>query len=484
MKKLYYYLFLLTILAFSCSKDGMFNNDLGIDQQLNKSFVTSSGSVIKVFPNGTDDTKAILDAFDQAKAAGSGSVVQLAAGTFKIGFIEVWDFEGSFRGAGKGKTIIRNLPDLPSMDLWNKSKYPSLLKFVAGNLFMSDMTIHLNDGPCTPVLDPLGGDLYCTLFLTDNSIDHIPSNRYIKAAVDNVDFIAGYDGGTAGFSPFGGTTMYNVWSSVMVAADNNLAGLTPKGDISITHCKMENDVFGTWIWSLDNGSSANIENNLFTGGSLQILLAGIFGSEIKIRNNQFQKGSLTDLLIDNWNWFYTSPDFTLTRQSHFTMTGNNFHSPQGVTSLVMNDSRRPIFPNEGFPQLFDVMGNNFNTQDGGMAIQSLNNVGARIWNNNFSGTGAMGVSIDGDAPTSTYAEYINLIGNSFFTATYTDASVYLGPYSRNCKVVGVNADKVVNNGVNNSVIGVKPHRGFEHSGQHPVHDFSSIREKLMLIGKH
>jgi hypothetical protein len=482
MKKLYYSLFLLTILAFSCSKDGMFNNDQGVDQQLNNTFVISSGSVIKVFPNGTDDTKAILDAFDRAKAAGPGSVVQLAAGTFKIGFIEVWDFKGFFCGAGKGRTIITNLPDLPQGEVSSNFKYPALIKFVGGNLSMTNMTIHLNDGPVAPPdLDPLGGDLYCILFLTDRTYGHTSTNQYIKAVVDNVDFIAGYDGGT-GYSPFG-STMFNVWSGIMIGIDNQVEGFGPKGDFSVTGCKFENEVFGNWIWGSDKVTVANIEKNLFTGGAMQILLASCLGSEITVKNNQFQNGIISDLYIDNWNWLY-APDQVLNKRSHYTITGNNFRSPKGVISLYMNDARRPIFQNEGFPQLFDVMGNNFNTRDGGMAIQSLNNVGAKIWNNIFSGTGAMGVSIDGDAATSTYAENINLIGNSFIAATYADASVYLGPYSRNCQVVGVNADRVVDNGINNSIIGVRPHKGFEHSGQHHDFDFNSIHEKLKRIGKH
>ena len=493
MRKLYYYLFFVSFLAFSCSKDGMFDNSQVIDQQLSKTFVMYSGSVFKVFPNGKDDTKKILDAFDKAKAAGPGSVVQLAAGTYKIGFIEVWDFQGIFRGAGKGKTIITNLPDLPQGEVFSgNSIYPALLKFVGGNFSMTDMTIHLNDGNAVALPDPVG-DLYCILFLAESSVHHTPPFKKFKASVDNIDFIAGYDGGT-GFSPFSSSTMFNVWSSIMISNDDQWGLLPTKGDaeISITRCKMENDVFGTWIWGFNQESSANIENNQFTGGAMQILMASCFGSEIKIKNNQFRKGSFNDLCVDSWNWLGWIPDFTLTKRAHFTITGNNFQSPQGVISLYMNDAFRPLFPDEGFPQLFDVMGNNFDTRNGGMAIQSLNNVDARILNNKFSGTGAVGVSIDGvdgnsttDPPTTTtFAENINLIGNSFFAATYTDASVYLGPYSRNCKVVGANVDKVVDNGVNNSIIGVRPYKGFEHSGQHHDYDFSSIHEKLRRIGKH
>jgi hypothetical protein len=270
MKELYYYLFFLTILAFSCSKDGMFNNDQGVDQQLNNTFVISSGSVIKVFPNGNDDTKAIVDAFDQAKAAGPGSVVQLAAGAFKIGFIEIWDFKGSFCGAGKGKTIITNVPNLSQGEVLSNFKYPALLKFVGGNLSMANMTIHLNDGPVAhPDLDPLGGDLYCILYLTDQTYGHISTNHFIK------------DGGT-GYSPFG-STMFNVWSGIMIGIDNQVEGFGPKGDFSVTGCKFENEVFGNWIWGSDKVTIANIEKNLFTGGSMQILLASCLGSEISVK---------------------------------------------------------------------------------------------------------------------------------------------------------------------------------------------------------
>jgi hypothetical protein len=477
-------------LMFACSKTDKFLGD-NPSADLKKAPVT--GRVFVVNPNGSDDTQAILDAFASAKAAGRGSVVQLTEGTFKIGFITVRDFNGYFRGAGKGKTIITNLPALPQADIFaGNSVYPALFKFVSGNLTMTNMTIHINDGIAVASPDPVG-DLYCILFLSDNSTDSIPAIRHITAAVDNVDFIAGYDGGTAGWSPLtGGPTMYNVWSAIMVTMDNQWAGLMPNGDISVTNSKMENFVFGTWIWSLNFGSSAKIENNLFTGGGFQTLMAGVFGSEIKIRNNHYQKGTLCDLYIDNWNWFATGPDLIVTKQTQFTITGNDFHSPEGVTSLTMNDSRRPIYPDQGFPMLCNVTGNSFNTRDEGMAILSLCNVDAKILNNKFSGTGAVGVVIDGVVgsttgyfPTfTTYAENNSLMANNFFTANYQGANVYLGTLSRNCKVEGVSSDKVVDDGVNNRLIGVNPHKGFVNPVQRHYNNFSTIPEKLLRIVKH
>jgi hypothetical protein len=482
MRKLIYYLFFVTLLAVSCSKDGMLNNDQVSDLQHNNSIEYLKGSVIRVFPNGIDDTQAILDAFARAKVAGPGSVVQLAAGSYKIGFIEVWDFRGIFRGAGKEKTIISNIYGLPQGEVLSNFKYPALLKFVGGDLTMSNMTIRLNDGPVAPSdMDPLGGDLYSIVFLTDRTYDHISTNQFIKADVDDVDFIAGYDGGT-GFSPFG-PSLYNVWSGIMIGIDNQLEGFGPKGDLSIIRCKFENEVFGAWFWGSDKVTVADIENNLFSGGSMQILLASCLGSEISVKNNKFQKASISDLYIDNWNWL-NAPDQKIAKRSHYTIAGNNFNSPQGVTSLYMNDARRPVFPNEGFPQLLDVMGNSFNTGDGGMAIQSLNNVDARIINNKFSGTGFIGVNVDGDEPSCTWADNISIITNNFFKATYTDANVLLGSFTKNCRVIGFKTDKIVDNGVSNTIIGAKPHKGSEHSGPHRNLDFNSIHEKMGGLKKH
>ncbi|HVN56790.1 MAG TPA: right-handed parallel beta-helix repeat-containing protein [Bacteroidales bacterium] len=482
MKKISYVFFIFAIIAFSCSKDGMLNDFQVVDQQVNKSLVKSVNT-FRVSPNGTDDTQSIIDAFNQAKAAGPSSVVQLTPGTFRIGMITVQDFVGSFRGAGKGRTIITNLPNLPQADIWNAGiKYPALLKFVGGDLSMSDMTIHLADGPSVTNTDMIG-DLYSILFLTStkyNADDTQYTNTFIKASVDNVDFIAGYDGGI-GFSLLG-SSMYNVWSGIMFDTDTEWGqnpGLT-KGDFSVTRCRFENEVFsGTWIWGADKTTKASFENNVYTGCPMQILLASCLGSEVNVKNNLFQNGSYCDLFIDNYNWLWVGSG-ALTQSAHFTVTGNNFQSPAGVTSLYMNDARRPVFPDEGFPQLFEVSNNSFNTQDSGMAVQSLNNVGARICNNRFSGTGKYGILVDGDEPSGTYAENITLPGNSFFKATYSDASIYLGAYTRNCKVVGYRTDKVINNGVDNIVIGLNPHRGFNYPAKNIMDKFRFGHDNLLL----
>ncbi len=102
--------------------------------------------MIPYSPSGGDDTGGLTDAFNLAKAAGPGSTVQLAEGEYHIGFILVEDFVGSFKGAGMGKTIIEPLPDLPYIDMYIANLAPELLKFLRGNVLISDMSFRNLEG--------------------------------------------------------------------------------------------------------------------------------------------------------------------------------------------------------------------------------------------------------------------------------------------------------------------------------------------------
>ncbi|MDZ7608612.1 MAG: hypothetical protein U5K79_24185 [Cyclobacteriaceae bacterium] len=157
-----------------------------------------------------------------------------------------------------------------------------------------------------------------------------------------------------------------------------------------------------------------------------------------------------------------SQTYFLTKRTEFTIIGNDFQSPAGVTSIYINDLLRTLKSDYEYPQLFDIKSNTFNTREGGTAIMGLNNVDAKIWNNTFKGTGAVGVYLEGDAASGTYAENNKVLTNNFKQAAYSNANVYLGEYTRNCVVQGVATDKVSDNGVDNKVIGTKANKMGPH----------------------
>jgi len=452
---------LIVLLIFSaCTKEGLlpdnsisnFSEENSVLKNLN------CGKTFTVAPNGNDDTENLRQAFELAKAEGPESTVRLLKGLYTIGILEVRDFNGYFLGAGQGKTIITNKPDLPCEEEWEKNLMPSLLSFVGGKIIMSDMTIRINDGnPCAygPINEEAYGELCCALILADFTVEYVPVKRHIKGIIDHVDFIAGYDGGHGVFGTEGNVCMaLYCGANIGFPGSNNALS---KGEFSIRNCYFEQNVAGPDLFGLDDKSTAIIENNTMNAGLMQIYIAGLMGSTVTIKNNKFHNAQMTDLWIDENDYgFY--PVAKPVKRSKYNIWGNEFQSPPGVVSMSTTDYRCTVYPDEGFPQLFNITNNLFNTGEGGMAIQSLNSKDAAIWNNKFTGTGILGIMIDGDVATGTYSENARLFSNNFLRANYTDANVYLGPFSKNCKVVGVKTDQVIDEGVNNSIIGTKVHK--------------------------
>jgi AraC-like DNA-binding protein len=424
------------------------------------------GRIFTVEPNGSDDTENLQEVFKLAKEAGPGSTVQLTQGTFTIGFIEVHDFNGYFHGAGKGKTTISNKTDLLCDNLWKLNLLPSLLTFIGGNVVVSDMTIKIKDGnPCalSPKAD---GTLYVTLTFADFSATYVPANRHIKAVVDNVDFIAGDLGYTNGFGTEGNVIMPVYCGGDFDLPNDKYHPVLSNCDFSISNCKFDLNVIGPDVNGLNENSVVTIENNEIDRSFTAIYLGALLGPEVKIKNNQFRNSTYSDIWIDNDNSVYF-PDATCVKRTNYQIAGNNFQDSAGVIGLKMIDYRRTTYPNEGFPPLFEINDNTIKTQDGCVAIQGYNIVTAKIWNNKFSGTGKYGVWINGDHATRTFAESVRLNANSFSNANYTEASVYFGPYTRDCELFAANTDWVVDLGENNLIIGTTAQNIGLYSSKNP-----------------
>ena len=476
----------MLVFLISCSNDDTLKPGQGDDQQglsgdLNARKV--KGPVFTVDPSGdvtgNEDTDNLLAAFSQAKAAGPGATVQLVEGQYTIGMIEVRDFDGYFVGAGKGKTIISNAPDLPCEEAWEQDLVPSLILFVGGNITISDFTIHTNDGqPCAygPINDAIYGDLAAALGLSDYSSVYMPPKRYIKAAVKNVDFIAGDDGGYGIFGSEGNVAMALFCGSDWMSGTGN-DPLT-NGEFLITGCNFENNLVGPDFWGFNESSVGIIENNIIDGGFQQIFIGSCLGSKVTIRNNAFLNNFGFGIYIDDADYGYY-PNEILQKRSVYAIERNDFQVPTGMISIYLSDSRRTVYPDERYPQLFDIKFNTFNTQEGSTAILGLNNVDAKIWNNIFKGNGAMGVMLDGNAATETYAENCRIMGNNFSNADFADADVYLGEYTRNNMVVGVAVDNIADNGDDNKVIGVKANKNGPHYRSGMESNLGAINGKRM-----
>jgi hypothetical protein len=486
MKRLIIYIFgFVLILLYSCSKEMIEPDQAGDLKDLTCGKYEPNkphGPVFTVAPS-ENATQALIDAFIAAKEAGPGAVVQLEEGQYTIGVIDVRDFDGYFVGKGRGKTIISNLPDLPCDAQLEANLTPTLMRFTGGNVTVANLTFHLNDGnPCKAggSNDDIYGELASILVLADYG-NYVPANRYIKGVVDNVDFIGGNDGNAGVYGTPG-----NVAMPLYVGADFMFPPeYMPVShlDISLTRCYFELGLVGPDFWSSDENSHLYIANNIMKNN----MLAGAFlgfcqGSNCIVENNQFiNTATFADLYIDNNDQGYYTIVPLPVKRTNFTIKGNKFQSLPGAISMYLSDYSYGTFSENNFPQLFNIMSNNITTQEGGIAIMGSNFVNAKIWNNRFSGTGSVGIMLDGTEATNRWAENNKIMGNNFLNATYTGGNVYLGPFTKNCMVVGVSTDKVVDFGVNNSVIGVKAQKKGPHYNPGMHGHFKNMQENMMRM---
>jgi hypothetical protein len=193
---------------------------------------------------------------------------------------------------------------------------------------------------------------------------------------------------------------------------------------------------------------------------MQLYFTACSGARIYVMNNRFMDGTFTDISMEDVWTDFVFPAVVPNYRTEYQVSGNVFDSPEGVISLYLNDVMRVQTLNDDFSMLFNVHKNVFKTRESGTAISSNNNMDAKIWNNKFIGTGDYGIQVEGNADA--YAENIGILNNNFQLSDYTIAGVYLGPYSTRCKVVGVATDDVIDNGLNNVIIGVKAYKNGPH----------------------
>ncbi len=355
------------LLLSTCSKDKELSDLTGVPDLKS---AHSHGAVITVNPSGSDDTQVLIDAFEEAKAAGPGSVVSLAEGTFRIGFIEIRDFNGYFKGAGKAKTRIQNLDDMPScLYFYENNMFTMLLNFVGGDVHVSQMTFATTDGPVTPD-DLYYGFLPVLLGISDYTAMYKPANRYIKATVEDVDFVGGNYGGTN--SAFG--TDHNVAMPLFVGAQEGTLSLYSHIDIAIKHCGFIHAGNGPDIFGLDDNSTLVIEDNVSKNTFYSLFVAGYLGLKAYIINNRFYEAPL-GAILDN-SVYGIMPYSEMKKRPEFYISGNYFQGMDGMTTLTMIDTRHIQYPDEGLHQLFELKWNFFEANGDANTILILNTVGS------------------------------------------------------------------------------------------------------------
>ncbi len=456
---------LIMLIIPACSKDG-FNPRDSFNHHSGKEYLNNcvNHEVINVSPVEGDNTKNLLDAFEQAKAAGEGTVIQLSEGTFKTGFLEIIEFNGTLKGAGKGKTIIKPIMGLPCLAELNRNRswLVSLISFIGGDITMSDFTFKVDDGnACNSDYLTFGTDLYILVKFTDRLHEFFaPETASVNALVENIDFLGGSDAG--GGSAENYNTCAAIWFGIDIKMPRVPTDLRANGNLAVNNCRFERFWTAIDVPCMGMGNLTVI-NNSFKGLYAPIFYYDNINTEAAIANNKFYNSIYYDIYINGSEMgenYY--PLITAAKRSTFKISNNSFITsdfggfwihPAGV-SMYLLDMRSSIYPEENMPIKFFVENNKIFLNEGATGIVGINNKDAMIIANKFSGNGTTGISMNGDTTAGIFASQLKLLGNDFSGASYTEADILLGTNTMNCLVAGSPKDNIVNMGSNNKIAGM------------------------------
>ena len=447
----------LTGMMFSCSKSDQAGFDLPDSSGKNAGAQPlTDGEVFIVEPGGSDDTPAILQAFMDAKAAGPGSVVQLLEGEYHLGLLEVYDFYGSLRGAGKDKTIITAIGGIDIDKIWARHLCVDLVKFVGGDVNLSHFTMQTPPGALS-FGGPGTGHIYSLLNFSSFNAVYEPGNenRSINVVIDNVSFKGQLLDGGPGYV-FG----YNCMLAVRTGNDfynpyNWQGDKVPRQNINfkITNCEFDTFVYGIGLECIKNGkviigemNNGNIFRNLDQCGGVWEFR----DSEINIEGNTFN--TITNgygLDLDDYEYYPSLlKNEPPTRATLFNVQNNVFNIDHSNYGLMLRNTRRTKYPGD-IPVAFLLRNNQFNMTDASYVIKSWRTQGMVIRNNKFSGYGNVGIylsscNVDGLA-----------LGNNISTAEFSQCAIYLGKTTKNWTIVGGNTKgNVINEGIDNIITGI------------------------------
>lgn len=434
MKTLEKALFFLVFagLFVACNKDEAFIGEapeIGLKS-------SAAGMVFVVHPSGGDDTPAIMQAFDDAKAAGPGSTVKLVMGEYQINFIEVREFYGKFMGAGKGKTVINIIDDINIWDLINQNLNHVLIRFVGGDVCVSHMTIKGSNVP----MDALIG-------ISSVTATYTAENEFINAVIDNVEFAGNPENG---YQRHGLKAESGFWNYPKPLSNIN---------IEITNCSFNGfNWYGALIMELKEGSvkvGAKNKGNAFANNRYADL--GLWHNTsllASVEGNTFIGKGVDHCAIELASAPYPGyvEQVPQTFRSVATIEHNNFHLEGCWGGILINDNRRSFYPEE-LPMLVQVKSNQINTNEATLvSLRTVNLYGATIRNNRFTGGGLAGVNMT--RWPGVYNENGLLLGNNFANSDYSLATVILRPGSRNWTIVGGNlGGSIIDEGENNIITG-------------------------------
>jgi hypothetical protein len=423
-------------------------------------YVTQVGNTFTVAPTGGDDTANLQCALDAAAAAGPGSRVQLMSGTYSTGLLSVDTFHGSLVGTGKEWTTITTVDDIAC-----PGSGPALLRFAEGDVRVADLTFDISDPyPCQAWTNPVDpppqqprNDLFAVVSLHNYPAEEWsnPSTTYASSSFENVAFRG------PPVDP-ADPTYFGVLSGIFLGgpSDTSMGGLgrtkPMEGTHSVTNCSFENIwqaiiTIGLTDSSMTVGGSAS-QGNHFANVVYGLRSLDPDGTSIEFSHNEVvdvaPEGTGVLALQTNRPWAFgfpwPSPSQYLIRQNTLRVSGE-------VDAISLMDLG-PAF-GQGAKVQAMVSQNRIYLEEGlwggvwGLGAQDV-----LVTNNQIAGSGMAGIYFGFDGLASSGW---TMTGNNVQNLDADVASIWLGPDSGHCTVVGgSNKANVLDEGSDNIISGV------------------------------
>lgn len=484
MKKVF--LFIVCVVVFmSCSKTDINEPFSGTDLKAG----AASPAVFIVEPNGSDDTPALVQAFEDAKAAGTGSIVILVEGEYKVGYMEIYDFYGSLQGAGKGQTVITVLPGIDLNELFARHQLHCMIKFIGGDVCLSNFTIRTPPGRLSTG-GPGWGHIYSLMSFSSFNPLYEPGNesRTINVTIDNVSFKGQRmeEGGYPGYTGYS----YNCVMGVRAGFDYYPIYSVPENllprekiDFKIINSDFETFCYGIAIEGTMNSrliigekNNGNVFSNTDQDG-------GIWenrNAEVSIEGNTF---NITEfgygIDLDDYPWYKIFRSEPSEKPTIFNVQNNAFKMTHSEYALFLRNTRARSFPEEP-PVIYNIKNNVFSMADGyEWGIISYFTKGIVIRNNKLTGYGDLALYLVN------WSQGGLVMGNNFSTAVLGTGVAYLTASTKDWTFIGGNADGlVINYGTNNLFAGFSVSKSDVPFGQTIVDNLQATKDALKELKNH
>lgn len=413
-------------------------------------------------PNGTNDTANIQAALNACVAQGPGCTVQLREGKYLTKQLVTYNFRGTFKGMGMGRTTIEALPNLivhiPDLLVSGECLpntttclWPSLIIFVDGDIHVSDLSIRITAPPGTAtagwsvfglqISSLLDGLRFMGQHPTDVTIDRIS----IEGLPDNSPTSFGI---LLGF-PVG----FNIVNEIIYTGELPRSS-TPfdyyflSGSLTVRNSSFKMALDGVSQDGFFQSSHVTIGGSPTAGNRFEDVLVGMDmeASESSVYDISYNVSSG----VTNGMWVIPwQPVFVPSSPSRYFIHDNNFSTTgpgPGVQGIY-------LWNDPGNPWIHATIWNNTielqeSLSDG---IDAYNTQDTLIWNDTITGTGYDAIGLHGSTSSAVIG---NNVGGFTPDASVGLAQIYLDPStSRDLVVCTEPSNTVLNQGTNNLVVG-------------------------------